>query len=119
MARFVIVALCMCLLSTSTFGYFTKGKNTLTFELEPELVSQLLRDVEHTWINKAMSSMAGKMQEKDAKTDMVHSCLKVCNSIVKGSDGDRERVSEYMGEVCGEKQDAQSRTLCEKFGGGV
>merc|ERR1712150_371287 len=61
----------------------------------------------------------GKMSEKDANTDMIHSCLKVVTSIVRGSDGDRERVSEYMGEVCNEKQDPMSRQLCEKFSGGV
>merc|ERR1719316_1700286 len=40
--------------------------------------------------------------ESQAYSDMEKSCLKVSKSIIAGSDGDEDRVAEYMKEVCEE-----------------
>merc|ERR1719161_1760721 len=44
------------------------------------------------------------------------SCLKVSKSIIAGSDGDEDRVAEYMKEVC---ENPSSNTMCAEFASGM
>merc|ERR550534_3425478 len=51
---------------------------------------------------------------------MKDSCEKVTESIVQGSDGNRERVEEYMGTVCDQKAfGSWEKVLCKKFAVGI
>jgi len=78
--------------------------------LEPVVVSELLREVEEKWVELAVA---------DDKTQMVESCATVARSIVQGSDGDKDRVQEYMDAVCDDSSikaaNDWEHALCQSF----
>jgi len=87
-------------------------RGTVQFTMEPELVANLLSDVEHAWVEAAAT--------QDGLNKMKDSCEKVTESIVQGSDGNRERVEEYMGTVCDQKAfGSWEKVLCKKFATGI
>lgn len=48
---------------------------------------------------------------------MQESCAKVSNSILAGSDGDKDKVDEYMNNVCSQDKDgSEAAKRCNKFG---
>merc|ERR1719169_355721 len=87
--------------------------------MRPDVVCQLLADVEHKWLDLGVAHIRGKLDEGKAVTAMQQSCTKVANSIIAGSDGERRRVQEYMKEVCMHDKAALSAQMCESFGAGL
>lgn len=90
-----------------------RGKIFLEQKLEPERVARTLAQVEETWRHEAGSFVACNMTAssesesqhscQDDLDSFQESCSKVVNSIVTASDGDRAKVHEYLGVVCGQK----------------
>merc|ERR1712096_250469 len=76
--------------------------------MEPELVANLLVEVERSWVEDAV---------KNGGIDsMRDSCVKVASAIIQGSDGDRDRVGDYMDVVCGEKSiQSWEKQMCLNF----
>merc|ERR1719428_1596989 len=63
-----------------------------------------------------VSVLRNGTQEAQAYGEMEKSCFKVSKSIIAGSDGDEDRVAEYMKEVC---EDSTSNTMCAEFASGM
>lgn len=72
----------------------------LLTDMHPELVSQFLSELERQWMGDAVAAKSGKMADLAALRKMQTSCAKVSNSILAGSDGDKDKVQEYMDNVC-------------------
>jgi hypothetical protein len=61
----------------------------------------MLADTENEWIEQAVIGMVqGAPGEATAKKEMVSSCSELVGSIIKASEGEKERVEEYFGDVC-------------------
>jgi len=108
--------------SVANARHMNKAENEhlLALSLEPELVSSLFRDVEHSWVEKAVTALADSRLEHSMEKEMFKSCSKVAQSVVQGSDGERERVQVYMTEVCGEKiLQGEDVILCHAFADGI
>jgi len=102
------------------------GSNAVLEDMRPEIVADLFREVEHSWLEDRVAALAGTndVSEVDleayAKKSMVQSCSKVANSIVQGSSGDERRVKEYMRLVCKRlKVNAEANSMCSEFGEGI
>merc|ERR1719156_112448 len=54
-------------------------------------------------------------------SSMEISCLKVSSAVVVGSEGEKDRVVEYMQDVCGAApaKDAPTATMCTDFASGL
>merc|ERR1719160_1310454 len=54
-------------------------------------------------------------------SSMEISCLKVSSAVVVGSEGDKDRVVEYMQDVCAAApaKDAPTATMCTDFASGI
>jgi len=85
--------------------------------MRPEVVSKLLGEVSHKWVLDFVSVLSNTTAESQAYGDMEKSCFKVSKSIIAGSDGDEDRVSEYMKEVCDEP--TASNSMCSEFASGI
>jgi len=85
--------------------------------MRPEVVSKLLGEVSHKWVMDFVSVLSNSTAESQAYGDMEKSCFKVSKSIIAGSDGDEDRVSEYMKEVCDEP--TASNSMCTEFASGI
>merc|ERR1719191_2710855 len=58
--------------------------------------------------------------EATSYPSMEASCLKVSSAVVAGSEGDKDRVVEYMQDVCATPaKDAPTTTMCTDFAAGV
>merc|ERR1719387_374582 len=64
-----------------------------------------------------VSVLRNTTQESQAYGDMEKSCFKVSKSIIAGSDGDEDRVADYMKEVCSEP--SSSSAMCNEFASGI
>merc|ERR1719428_1844240 len=64
-----------------------------------------------------VSVLRNGTQEAQAYGEMEKSCMKVSKSIIAGSDGDEDRVGEYMKEVC--EDSSSSNTMCTEFASGM
>lgn len=84
-------------------------------DMRPDLVMQLLSDVEHKWVDGATQATRGNMDVMVALHRMQESCVKVSNSVVAGSDGDRRRVREYMNEVCERAKSPNDGEMCKSY----
>merc|ERR550514_2433826 len=90
-------------------------------DMQPELAAKLLSGVENRWTREAQSLLSGQSAklERDVTSDVVKSCTKIANSIVTGSDGESEKVQEYMESVCAATTNKRDNELCLKFQDGV
>merc|ERR1719161_463688 len=54
-------------------------------------------------------------------SSMEASCLKVSSAVVAGSEGEKDRVVEYMQDVCASApaKDAPTATMCTDFASGI
>jgi len=89
-------------------------------DMRPEIAAALLSSVEEKWSKEtvALLTHTTKKLEKDVESEVVSSCAKIANSIVKGSDGDRDKVADYMQDVCAATKKAD-KELCQKFEDGI
>jgi len=85
--------------------------------MRPEVVSKLLDEVTNKWVMDFVSVLRNTTQESQAYGDMEKSCFKVSKSIIAGSDGDEDRVADYMKEVCSEP--SSSSAMCNEFASGI
>lgn len=96
-----------------------RGQTKSLAKMQPEQVSKLLSDVEHDWVSHALLSMDKantKYGPKEAKSEMVDSCSTVVASIVEASEGEKDRVVEYMQDVCNVSHEPAN---CKVFGDAV
>jgi phage-related minor tail protein len=95
-------------------------KADLLADLRPDVVSKLLSQVSHKWTMNFVSVLRNEKGADETKSykEMEKSCLKVSQSIVQGSDGDEERVAEYMKSVCAVGTDEEKK-LCASFAHGI
>merc|ERR1719159_32889 len=110
-------ALFVCLLSpAAAVRSSIRGSSGLLTDMRPEVVSKLLDEVTNKWVMDFVSVLRNTTQESQAYGDMEKSCFKVSKSIIAGSDGDEDRVSEYMKEVCDEPT---ATKMCSEFASGM
>lgn len=91
---------------------FNKGQAFLSSDMQPELVARTIVKVEDEWraeaasfaeCNETLSADADVTAECGSATAAFQkSCATVVDAIVRASSGERSRVQEYMGIVCGE-----------------
>jgi len=84
--------------------------------MRPEVVSKLLGEVSDKWILDFVKVLSNTTEESQAYGDMEKSCFKVSKSIIAGSDGDEDRVAEYMKEVC---DVPTANKMCTSFASGI
>jgi hypothetical protein len=87
--------------------------------MHPEQVSMLLNQVESRWEAQRASSLRNQTDEKDGLQAMIKSCSKVAMAIVTGSEGDKEKVAEYMQDVCASNKDQNQINKCQQFSSGI
>lgn len=85
-------------------------------DMRPEVVSQLLSKVEKSWIQGQVMVLRNITDDASSYKSMEGSCLKISSAIVAGSEGEKDRVVEYMQDVCGQ---AGSSGMCTEFASGV
>jgi len=91
-------------------------------DMHPAQVGKLLNTVELKWEEARVSSLRNITDEKAGLEDMVKSCSKVAKAIIAGSDGDKDKVVEYMQDVCSsynEPVDQMETRKCQLFSTGV
>lgn len=80
------------------------GQNTdlslLLNDMHPEAVNKLLHAVELRWEESRTLVLENKTDESNAQQEMIKSCKKVARAIIEGSEGDKDKVVEYMQDVC-------------------
>lgn len=115
--------LCLLGLLGSANALVFRGSNEMMMvtDMQPELAAKLLSGVENRWTREAQSLLSGQSAklERDVTSDVVKSCTKIANSIVTGSDGESEKVQEYMESVCAATTNKRDNELCLKFQDGV
>lgn len=84
-------------------------------DMQPNVVSHLLSEVEHSWEKLALSALLGQKDGAAALREVQGSCQKVTKSIINGAQGEKDHVIEYMKEVCAEDQNAQEKKMCEEY----
>jgi len=89
--------------------------------MRPEVVSQLLSKVEKSWVQGHVMTLRNITDEASSYSTMETSCLKISSAIVAGSEGEKDRVVEYMKDVCGSAstEDAPPSSMCMEFAAGV
>lgn len=87
--------------------------------MRPEVVSELLSNVETKWIQGWTMVMKNVTDEATSYGEMEASCLKVSTAIVAGSEGDKDKVVEYMQDVCSSAPSKDSLNMCPEFANGV
>jgi len=90
-------------------------------KMQPEVVSKLLSDVEKKWTQSRVMVLRNVTDEDTSYATMEASCLKVSSAVVAGSEGDKDRVVEYMQDVCAASptKDAPTATMCTDFASGI
>jgi len=86
-------------------------------DMRPDVVAKLLGEVTHKWVVDFVGVLRNTTVETQAYGDMEKSCFKVSKSIIAGSDGDEDRVAEYMKEVCDEPSAMDG--MCTEFASGM
>lgn len=109
------------LLSIAPAAAVFRGSNSADAKMQPEVVSKLLIDVEKKWTQARVMVLRNVTDEATSYTSMEASCLKVSAAVVAGSDGEKDRVVEYMQDVCAAApaKDAPTPTMCTDFASGV
>jgi len=100
-------------------GHQTRGK--MQSDMRPEVVSQLLSNVEKKWVQGHMMVLRNVTDDASSYSTMEVSCLKVSSAIIAGSAGEKDRVVEYMKDVCSQEssKDASTADMCTAFASGV
>jgi len=90
-------------------------------KMQPEVVSKLLSDVEKKWTQSRVMVLRNVTDDATSYSSMEISCLKVSSAVVVGSEGEKDRVVEYMQDVCGAApaKDAPTATMCTDFASGL
>merc|ERR1719316_1836823 len=116
------VALLLCV--SPAMGVF-RGTQSGTIEMnldkalhnmQPEMVSKLLAEVEAKWTESRVASLRNQTDVSVALAEMTKSCSKVAQAVIDGSEGDKERVQEYMLDVCGRGANQKG---CNEFASGI
>jgi hypothetical protein len=113
MMRIIVLALSVIGAAAAIRG--TGHKTELSTDMRPEVVSKLLSQVTEQWTMEFVSTLSNSTNEPEAYSKMEKSCLTVSRSIIEGSDGDEDRVAEYMQEVCSRS----SNKMCASFAKGM
>merc|ERR1719235_382555 len=90
------------------------GDQTLVSDMRPDVVRKLLSNVEQKWIHTRAMVLSNVTNDDDAFQEMQTSCGKISTAIVAGSEGQRDRVIEYMQDVC-----TDGTGLCSSFASGI
>merc|ERR1719191_1643605 len=99
---------------TSVFCGVVTGFNSRgSLRLQPEVVAHLLSEVEDEWVNDALKVIENEGDSGEYEK-MRKSCTKVSSSVVSASDGEKDRVTEYMSDVCAAMPNKDS--LCVALG---
>lgn len=85
--------------------------------MQPEVVAHLLSEVEKRWEESRVASLRKQMDEGTALEEMTKSCSKVSKAIIEGSDGDKDKVVEYMHDVCSSLSDETKS--CDGFAASI
>lgn len=90
-------------------------------KMQPEVVSKLLSDVEKKWTQSRVMVLRNVTDEDTSYATMEASCLKVSSAVVAGSEGEKDRVVEYMQDVCAAapSKDAPAASMCTDFASGI
>jgi len=118
MANFGAALLLVALLPVAAILRGTSNNMDLTValsDMHPEQVGNLLHTVELKWEEARASSLRNLTDENAGLEDMVKSCSKVAKAIIAGSDGDKDKVVEYMNDVCAASESEQ----CKPFASGI
>jgi len=90
--------------------------NLLLTDMHPEVVSKLLSQVGKRWEEACVSSLRNPTDGGVALSEMSKSCSKVAKAVVDGSDGEKDRVVDYMHDVCSaNKGSEEENKRCDKF----
>jgi len=94
------------------------GQNTdlslLLNDMHPEAVSKLLHTVELRWEESRAQVLENKTDDATAQNEMMKSCKKVARAIIDGSEGDKDKVVDYMQDVCtdsGVEEETQKKCM--------
>mmetsp|Transcript_87587 Transcript_87587/g.154525 ORF Transcript_87587/g.154525 Transcript_87587/m.154525 type:complete len:325 (-) Transcript_87587:88-1062(-) len=112
MARtFALVAL-LALVAPAGAGHSIRNQRAfLAADMQPEVVARTLMNVEQEWKSEAaiFVECSGAGEGGDAVVDcneapkaFAKSCSTVVSAVVRGSNGDKDVVKEYMEDVCGQ-----------------
>lgn len=111
--------LLLLLASTPVLALRGSVKSALLTDMRPEVVNQLLTEVENKWTKGFVMVMRNQTDSASAYATMEASCVKVARSIIAGSDGDEDRVAEYMKDVCISSATVEGKKACQEFAAGV
>lgn len=84
-------------------------------DMHPRAVSQLLSKVERSWEDQALTALAGTKSDASALSEVQESCQKITKSIVDGASGSKDKVIDYMKDVCNEDEDQHDVSICGEF----
>merc|ERR1719156_416347 len=110
-----LIALVLAVMGQATALRGSVQKSELLTDMRPEVVSKLLGEVTDQWVMDFVSVMSNASDQAAKYSSMEKSCSTVTKSIVAGSDGDEDRVAEYMQEVCSRS----SSKMCTSFAKGI
>lgn len=94
--------------------YATRALVDQLADMQPEVVAKLLSQVEQKWEEMAVADLRNKTEAGASLASMTESCGKVTKAIVKGSDGDKDRVAEYLVDVC-KSANVETSPMCKSF----
>lgn len=97
----------------------SKDLSLLLNDMHPAAVSKLLHQVQLRWEESRSLVLENKTDENEAQNAMVQSCQKVASAIIRGSEGDKDKVVEYMQDVCTVGVDEEEKKKCVEFSSGV
>merc|ERR1719420_1756411 len=92
------------------------GDQTLMTNMQPEVVRKLLSEVEQKWIHSRALVLSNTTDNEEAFAEMEKACIKVSSAVVAGAEGNKDRVAEYMQDVCAADGGHDEKGLCAGFG---
>lgn len=120
-SRTVTLIAVFCVLHSSAMlrgtGHQKRGK--MQSDMRPEEVNQLLSNVEKKWVQGRLMLLRNVTDEASSYSTMEASCLKVSSAIVAGSEGEKDRVVEYMQDVCELSKESPTSSMCMEFASAV
>merc|ERR1719160_1694211 len=96
-----------------------RARGKIQSDMCPEVVSQLLDSVEKKWIQGRMMVLRNVSDDASSYSTMEASCVKVSSAIVTGSEGEKDKVVEYMQDVCGLSKESPTSSMCMEFASAV
>jgi len=93
-------------------GVVTGSLSHGSTRLQPEVVAKLLSQVEAEWVSDAQKVIENQGDSGEYE-NMRKSCSKVSSAVVSSSDGEKDRVTEYMSDVCAAMPNKDS--ICAAF----